>query len=41
VNFSATWFRRNGGLSIDELARASAGFFLQAPPDARPRRKGA
>lgn len=40
VNFSATWFRRNGGLSVDELARASAGFFLQTPPDARPRRKG-
>lgn len=41
VNFSATWFRRNGGLSVDELARASAEFFLQAPPEARPRRKAA
>lgn len=41
VNFSATWFRRNGGLSIGELARASAEFFLQAPPETRSRRKGA
>ena len=28
VNFAATWFKRDGGLSIDALARASAEFFL-------------
>lgn len=37
VNFAATWFRRDGALSIDELARATAAFFL-APRGAVPRR---
>ncbi|MEW5879029.1 MAG: TetR/AcrR family transcriptional regulator [Pseudomonadota bacterium] len=35
VNFAATWFRRDGELSIDQLAHASAEFFLT------PRRAGA
>jgi AcrR family transcriptional regulator len=41
VNFAATWFKRNGALSIDELARASAEFFLQPIAPAHPRRRGA
>ena len=40
VNFTATWFRRNGELSIDELARAAAEFFLQPAFEPRARRKG-
>jgi AcrR family transcriptional regulator len=28
VNFAATWFKRDGALSIDALARATAEFFL-------------
>ena len=41
VNFAATWFRRNGALSIDELARSSAEFFLSAEAPPRSRRKSA
>jgi len=41
VNFTATWFRRNGELSIDELARAAAEFFLRPVSEPRARRKGA
>lgn len=41
VNFTATWFRRSGALSIDDLARASAEFFLLPPARARVRRRAA
>lgn len=42
VNFAATWFRRGGGLSIEELARASAEFFVApAATPARARRRAA
>lgn len=41
INFTATWFRRSGALSIDDLARETAGFFLVPAPDARPRRRPA
>lgn len=37
VNFAATWFKRDGGLSIDALARASAEFFLAPRRAAQPR----
>lgn len=40
VNFTATWFKRSGALSIDELARASAEFFLLPAGEAHPRRRG-
>jgi TetR/AcrR family transcriptional regulator, cholesterol catabolism regulator len=38
INFTATWFRRSGALSIDDLARASADFFVL--PSAAPRARG-
>jgi len=41
VNFAATWFKRGGELSIDELAQASAEFFLLPAGEARLRRRGA
>jgi len=41
VNFTATWFRRGGGLSIEELARASAEFFVPAQGAARRRGRAA
>jgi AcrR family transcriptional regulator len=41
VNFTATWFKRSGDLSIDELARASAEFFLLPVTGPQPRRRGA
>ncbi|HTT09664.1 MAG TPA: TetR/AcrR family transcriptional regulator [Burkholderiaceae bacterium] len=41
VNFTATWFKRGGGLSIDEIARASAEFFLVPATGPKVRRKGA
>jgi TetR/AcrR family transcriptional regulator, cholesterol catabolism regulator len=39
VNFSATWFKRSGDLSIDELALAGAEFFLLPAAESRPRRR--
>jgi AcrR family transcriptional regulator len=35
VNFTATWFRPGGGMSIDELARRTADFFLLPKDSAR------
>ena len=40
VNFTATWFKRGGKLSIDELALASADFFLLPAVETRARRRG-
>jgi len=39
VNFTATWFKRSGDLSIDELARASAELFL-LPGTGSPTKRG-
>jgi hypothetical protein len=41
VNFAATWFKRNGELSIEQLARASAEFFLLPAAEPRRRRRAA
>lgn len=41
VNFAATWFKRNGELSIEQLARASAEFFLLPVALPRGRRRAA
>jgi AcrR family transcriptional regulator len=41
VNFAATWYKRNGELSIDQLAQASADFFLAGGAAARARRRPA
>jgi hypothetical protein len=41
VNFTATWFRRSGPLSIDALARESAEFFLLPAAETRARRRAA
>jgi AcrR family transcriptional regulator len=41
VNFTATWFKRNGELSLDQLAQASADFFLQPAAETRTRRRAA
>jgi AcrR family transcriptional regulator len=38
INFAATWFRRGGGLTIDELAQAAAQFFLAPAAGTRRRR---
>jgi TetR/AcrR family transcriptional regulator, cholesterol catabolism regulator len=41
VNFTATWFKRSGPLSIDQLAQASAEFFLVPAGEPQKRRRGA
>ncbi len=41
LNFTATWYRRSGALSIDALAHATADFFLQPPVEPRARRRSA
>jgi AcrR family transcriptional regulator len=39
INFTATWYRRSGALSIDALARATADLFLQPAGEPRTRRR--
>jgi AcrR family transcriptional regulator len=41
INFTATWYRRSGALSIDALADATADFFLAPATQARARRRAA